>query len=154
MSNAIQRLKDTGCNTQIVLSCYFKILFFKTLFLSVYFALDQRLDLTRANANDTDQVKGQIVISLLSREQHNSSSCHENSATPVVQTVVDALGNVASPVSPAGVQEAATASVTSPLPQGIIKKQQQIGMNSKTLFSLFLIQVGRKGEHPVAVGIT
>ena len=67
-------------------------------------------------------MKGQIVISLLSREQHNSSSCHENSATPVVQTVVDALGNVASPVSPAGVQEAATASVTSPLPQGIIKK--------------------------------
>lgn len=79
---------------------------------------DQRLDLTRANANDTDQVKGQIVISLLSREQHNSSSCHDNSATPVVQTVVDALGNVASPASPAGVQEAATASVTSPLPQG------------------------------------
>lgn len=77
---------------------------------------DQRLDLARANANDTDQVKGQIVISLLSREQHNSSSCHDNSATPVVQTVVDALGNVASP--PTGIQETATATVTSPLPQG------------------------------------
>ncbi|XP_046461626.1 E3 ubiquitin-protein ligase SMURF1-like [Daphnia pulex] len=100
MSNAIQRLKDTGY---------------------------QRLDLTRANANDTDQVKGQIVISLLSREQHNSSSCHENSATPVVQTVVDALGNVASPASPAGIQEAATASVTSPLPQGWEERRTSSG---------------------------
>lgn len=71
MSNAIQRLKDTGY---------------------------QRLDLAKANSTDTDQVKGQIVISLLSREQHNSSNSHlNNTTTPLVQTVVDALGNVAVP---------------------------------------------------------
>lgn len=52
----------------------------------------------KANSTDTDQVKGQIVISLLSREQHNSSNSHlNNTTTPLVQTVVDALGNVAVP---------------------------------------------------------
>ena len=73
---------------------------------------DQRLDLTKANPTDTDQVKGQIVISLLSRDQHNSSNSHSNSAAPV-QTVVDALGNVAT--SPA--QQVPTTNAV-PLPAG------------------------------------
>jgi hypothetical protein len=125
------------------------------LFVSLFVCFsDQRLDLTRANANDTDQVKGQIVISLLSREQHNSSSCHENSATPVVQTVVDALGNVASPASPAGIQEAATASVTSPLPQGKLNNNNNNNLMTFIDKCVHDGQVGRKGGHPVAVGIT
>lgn len=85
--------------------------------------------MTRANANDTDQVKGQIVISLLSREQHNSSSCHDNSSTPAVQTVVDALGNVASSPS-GGIQESssqATPVVHSPLPQGWEERRTSSG---------------------------
>lgn len=105
MSNAIQRLKDTGCIhcSQLPGLHVITLLLF----------LDQRLDLTKANPNDTDQVKGQIVISLLSRDQHSSSS-HSNSSTPVVQTVVDALGNVTSPAL--GIQESPAASA--PLPTG------------------------------------
>ena len=112
MSNAIQRLKDTGCelNKKMIIlnEC---ILLIKMALLFV----DQRLDLTRANPSDSDQVKGQIVISLLSREQHNSSSSHlSHGTTPTVQTVVDALGNVATPVTVTGAQETATPSASLP----------------------------------------
>jgi hypothetical protein len=117
------------------------------LFVSLFVCFsDQRLDLTRANANDTDQVKGQIVISLLSREQHNSSSCHENSATPVVQTVVDALGNVASPASPAGIQEAATASVTSPLPQGKLNNNNLMTLKILLINDFIMGRLGGKED--------
>ncbi|KAG8185293.1 hypothetical protein JTE90_023901 [Oedothorax gibbosus] len=59
MTNAIQRLKDTGY---------------------------QRLDLSRGHADDPEPVKGQIVVSLLSRDGRGSGS---------VNVVMDRLGNLA-----------------------------------------------------------
>ena len=86
----------------------------------MYNLTDQRLDLAKANPSDTDQIKGQIVISLLSREQHNSSNSHLNNTAPVVQTVVDALGNVAVSAGVAVPEEVAPSSPpSSSLPSGI-----------------------------------
>ncbi|GAB6031183.1 E3 ubiquitin-protein ligase smurf2, variant 3 [Chamberlinius hualienensis] len=61
MSNAIQRLKDTGY---------------------------QRLDLTKSNPEDPETIKGQIVVSLLSRDGHGCGSQN---------VVVDTLGNLSLP---------------------------------------------------------
>lgn len=47
--------------------------------------LDQRLDLTKGHADDPEPVKGQIVISLLSRDGRGSGS---------VNVVMDRLGNL------------------------------------------------------------
>lgn len=55
------------------------------MFVSSFFIPDQRLDLTRNHADDPEPVKGQIVISLLSRDGHGSGS---------VNVVVDRLGNL------------------------------------------------------------
>nr|CAD7429432.1 unnamed protein product [Timema monikensis] len=63
MSNTIQRLKDTGY---------------------------QRLDLCKASADDPDPVKGQIVVSLLSRDGHGSGGAGPNA-------VVDPLGDLSCP---------------------------------------------------------
>ncbi|XP_015905729.1 E3 ubiquitin-protein ligase SMURF2 [Parasteatoda tepidariorum] len=59
MTNSIQRLKDTGYH---------------------------RLDLVKGHVDDSEQVKGQIVISLLSRDGRGSGS---------VNVVMDRLGNLA-----------------------------------------------------------
>ncbi|CAG5101275.1 Similar to Smurf: E3 ubiquitin-protein ligase Smurf1 (Drosophila melanogaster) [Cotesia congregata] len=66
LSNTIQRLKDTGY---------------------------QRLDLCRANTDDTDVIKGQIVVSLLSRDGHNGAV----SNTVGHNAVVDVLGDLSCP---------------------------------------------------------
>lgn len=76
MANAIQQLKDTGY---------------------------QRLDLTRSSAgDDTDPIKGQIVVSLLSRDGHGFGSQN---------VVVDNLGNLSCPDDlPEGWEQRRTAS--------------------------------------------
>ncbi|XP_008555087.1 E3 ubiquitin-protein ligase SMURF2 [Microplitis demolitor] len=66
LSNTIQRLKDTGY---------------------------QRLDLCRAHTDDTDVIKGQIVVSLLSRDGHNGAV----SNTVGHNAVVDVLGDLSCP---------------------------------------------------------
>ncbi|XP_014229977.1 E3 ubiquitin-protein ligase SMURF2 isoform X1 [Trichogramma pretiosum] len=76
--NTIERLKDTGY---------------------------QRLDLVKANMDDNDQIKGQIVISLLSRDGHNQSLFEGHNA------VVDALGDLSCPADlPEDWEERRTAS--------------------------------------------
>ena len=118
------------------------------LFFPFILRADQRLDLTRANPSDTDQqVRGQIVISLLSRDQggHGNSGVLAGglervnpncSFPPTVQTVVDALGNVggSNPTSTAAVQgdsvqgATATGSVsTTPLPPGWEERRTSSG---------------------------
>jgi len=64
MSNTIQRLKDTGY---------------------------QRLDLCKANSDDSEPVKGQIVVSLLSRDGHGGMAGGGHNA------VVDPLGDLSCP---------------------------------------------------------
>lgn len=77
MANAIQRLKDTGY---------------------------QRLDLSRSNLDDLEPVKGQIVVSLLSRDGHGYGCGSQN-------VVVDRLGNLSCPDDlPEGWEERRTAS--------------------------------------------
>ncbi len=49
------------------------------------FSTDQKLDLCKANPDDGEAVRGQVVISLLSRDGHGSGS------DPTV--VLDRLGN-------------------------------------------------------------
>ena len=49
---------------------------------------DQRLDLCKNNSDDQDVVRGQIVVSLLSRDGHGSGSQN---------VVVDTLGNLSCP---------------------------------------------------------
>ncbi|XP_066584091.1 E3 ubiquitin-protein ligase SMURF2 isoform X2 [Prorops nasuta] len=66
ISNTIQRLKDTGY---------------------------QRLDLCKARTDDTDVIKGQIVVSLLSRDGHNGAV----SNTVGHNAVVDLLGDLSCP---------------------------------------------------------
>nr|CAD7449556.1 unnamed protein product [Timema bartmani] len=51
---------------------------------------DQRLDLCKASADDPDPVKGQIVVSLLSRDGHGSGGAGPNA-------VVDPLGDLSCP---------------------------------------------------------
>ncbi|XP_015179970.1 PREDICTED: E3 ubiquitin-protein ligase SMURF1 [Polistes dominula] len=78
LSNTIQRLKDTGY---------------------------QRLDLCKAHSEDTDVVKGQIVVSLLSRDGHNGAV----SNTVVHNAVVDVLGDLSCPTDlPDGWEERRT----------------------------------------------
>nr|CAD7203771.1 unnamed protein product [Timema douglasi] len=72
MSNTIQRLKDTGLMYRLVPLA------------------DQRLDLCKASADDPDPVKGQIVVSLLSRDGHGSGGAGPNA-------VVDPLGDLSCP---------------------------------------------------------
>jgi E3 ubiquitin ligase SMURF1/2 len=64
MSNTIQRLKDTGY---------------------------QRLDLCKASSDDSEPVKGQIVVSLLSRDGHGGMAGGGHNA------VVDPLGDLSCP---------------------------------------------------------
>ena len=113
------------------------------------------MDLTKANPTDTDQVKGQIVISLLSRDQHNSFNSHSNSAAPV-QTVVDALGNVAPPLGNATAQQAATPGSPAPLPAGRIDLHLglHVGVEFRHLFPRFSIQDGKSGGRQVEGDIT
>ncbi|XP_068965839.1 E3 ubiquitin-protein ligase SMURF2 isoform X1 [Bombus flavifrons] len=66
LSNTIQRLKDTGY---------------------------QRLDLCKAHSDDTDVVKGEVVVSLLSRDGHNGAV----SNTVGHNAVVDVLGDLSCP---------------------------------------------------------
>ncbi|XP_048507948.1 E3 ubiquitin-protein ligase SMURF2 [Athalia rosae] len=78
LSNTIQRLKDTGY---------------------------QRLDLCKAHSDDADVVKGQIVVSLLSRDGHNGAV----SNTVGHNAVVDVLGDLSCPtVLPDGWEERRT----------------------------------------------
>ncbi|XP_043282446.1 E3 ubiquitin-protein ligase Smurf1 isoform X2 [Venturia canescens] len=78
--NTIQRLKDTGY---------------------------QRLDLCKAHTDDTDVVKGQIVVSLLSRDGHNGAV----SNTVGHNAVVDVLGDLSCPTDlPDGWEERRTQS--------------------------------------------
>ncbi|XP_076648828.1 SMAD specific E3 ubiquitin protein ligase isoform X1 [Halictus rubicundus] len=80
LSNTIQRLKDTGY---------------------------QRLDLCKAHSDDTDVVKGQIVVSLLSRDGHNGAV----SNTVGHNAVVDVLGDLSCPTDlPEGWEERRTQS--------------------------------------------
>ncbi|XP_014219379.1 E3 ubiquitin-protein ligase SMURF2 [Copidosoma floridanum] len=80
LSNTIHRLKDTGY---------------------------QRLDLCKANSEDTDVVKGQIVVSLLSRDGHNGAV----SNTVGHNAVVDLLGDLSCPTDlPEGWEERRTQS--------------------------------------------
>ncbi|KZC13825.1 E3 ubiquitin-protein ligase SMURF2, partial [Dufourea novaeangliae] len=80
LSNTIQRLKDTGY---------------------------QRLDLCKAHSDDTDAVKGQIVVSLLSRDGHNGAV----SNTVGHNAVVDVLGDLSCPTDlPDGWEERRTQS--------------------------------------------
>ncbi|KAF7405811.1 hypothetical protein HZH68_005180 [Vespula germanica] len=80
LSNTIQRLKDTGY---------------------------QRLDLCKAHSEDTDVVKGQIVVSLLSRDGHNGAV----SNTVGHNAVVDVLGDLSCPTDlPDGWEERRTQS--------------------------------------------
>ncbi|XP_001606601.2 E3 ubiquitin-protein ligase SMURF2 [Nasonia vitripennis] len=80
LSNTIQRLKDTGY---------------------------QRLDLCKANSDDTDVIKGQIVVSLLSRDGHNGAV----SNTVGHNAVVDLLGDLSCPTDlPDGWEERRTQS--------------------------------------------
>lgn len=68
----IQRLKDTGCMYQLNSSTNCRgenIEFFTFRFL---FA-DQRLDLCKGSADDIEPVRGQIIISLMSRDGSSSS---------------------------------------------------------------------------------
>lgn len=58
-----------------------------------YMFLDQRLDLCKAHSDDTDVVKGQIVVSLLSRDGHNGAV----SNTVCHNAVVDVLGDLSCP---------------------------------------------------------
>lgn len=55
--------------------------------------LDQRLDLCKARSDDTDVVKGQIVVSLMSRDGHNGAV----SNTVGHNAVVDVLGDLSCP---------------------------------------------------------
>ncbi|KAJ8678583.1 hypothetical protein QAD02_014370 [Eretmocerus hayati] len=80
LSNTIQRLKDTGY---------------------------QRLDLCKAHSDDTDVIKGQIVVSLLSRDGHNGAV----SNTVGHNAVVDILGDLSCPTDlPDGWEERRTSS--------------------------------------------
>ncbi|XP_015112357.1 E3 ubiquitin-protein ligase SMURF2 [Diachasma alloeum] len=80
LSNTIQRLKDTGY---------------------------QRLDLCKANTDDTEVIKGQIVVSLLSRDGHNGAV----SNTVGHNAVVDVLGDLSCPTDlPDGWEERRTES--------------------------------------------
>ncbi|XP_031829010.1 SMAD specific E3 ubiquitin protein ligase [Nomia melanderi] len=80
LSNTIQRLKDTGY---------------------------QRLDLCKAHSDDTDVVKGQIVVSLLSWDGHNGAV----SNTVGHNAVVDVLGDLSCPTDlPEGWEERRTQS--------------------------------------------
>ncbi|XP_071551034.1 E3 ubiquitin-protein ligase SMURF2 isoform X3 [Panulirus ornatus] len=82
VSSAIHRLKDTGLNTCLPLS-------------------DQRLDLTRIGHDDCEPVRGQIVVSLMSRDGRGTGSHN---------AVVDTLGNLSSPDDlPEGWEERRTA---------------------------------------------
>ncbi|XP_065214724.1 E3 ubiquitin-protein ligase SMURF2 [Planococcus citri] len=77
LSSSIQKLKDTGY---------------------------QRLDLCKANAEDTEPVKGQIVVSLLSREMGNGSSSNAGHIA-----VADPLGDISCPdILPEGWEERRT----------------------------------------------
>lgn len=62
------------------------------LLLSLLFILshstDQRLDLTRAGHDECEPVRGQIVVSLMSRDGRGTGSHN---------AVVDTLGNLSSP---------------------------------------------------------
>lgn len=63
--------------------------------------VDQRLDLCKANAEDPEPVKGQIVVSLLSRDGGGSAAGHN--------AVVDALGGLSCPADlPPGWEERRT----------------------------------------------
>ncbi|XP_043794600.1 E3 ubiquitin-protein ligase SMURF2 [Apis laboriosa] len=80
LSNTIQRLKDTGY---------------------------QRLDLCKAHSDDTDVVKGEVVVSLLSRDGHNGAV----SNTVGHNAVVDVLGDLSCPTDlPDGWEERRTRS--------------------------------------------
>ncbi|XP_003701780.1 SMAD specific E3 ubiquitin protein ligase isoform X1 [Megachile rotundata] len=80
LSNTIQRLKDTGY---------------------------QRLDLCKAHSDDTDVVKGEVVVSLLSRDGHNGAV----SNTVGHNAVVDVLGDLSCPTDlPDGWEERRTQS--------------------------------------------
>ncbi|XP_046391543.1 E3 ubiquitin-protein ligase SMURF1-like isoform X2 [Ischnura elegans] len=90
MSNTIQRLKDTGY---------------------------QRLDLCKADADDPNPVKGQIVVSLMSRDGGGiSGGSVGNSGVGVsLNAVVDDLGNLSCPGSGSG---GANGSCNGDLPEG------------------------------------
>lgn len=68
---------------------------------------DQRLDLSKAYTDDTDVIKGQIVVSLLSRDGHNGAV----SNTVGHNAVVDVLGDLSCPTDlPDGWEERRTQS--------------------------------------------
>ncbi|PSN50736.1 E3 ubiquitin-protein ligase SMURF1 [Blattella germanica] len=88
MSNTIQRLKDTGY---------------------------QRLDLCKASSDDPEPVKGQIVVSLLSRDGHGGVAGGGHNA------VVDPLGDLSCPEDlPDGWEERRTPAGRLPHYNGII----------------------------------
>lgn len=100
LSNTIQRLKDTGCEYFTVYYIFRCIFFLKVYSKTIIFAfsscilfIDQRLDLCKAHSDDADVVKGQIVVSLLSRDGHNGAV----SNTVGHNAVVDVLGDLSCP---------------------------------------------------------
>ena len=69
--------------------------------------IDQRLDLCKAHSDDTDVIKGEVVISLLSRDGHNGAV----SNTVGHNAVVDVLGDLSCPTDlPDGWEERRTRS--------------------------------------------
>ncbi|XP_071443467.1 E3 ubiquitin-protein ligase SMURF2 isoform X2 [Hetaerina americana] len=91
MSNTIQRLKDTGY---------------------------QRLDLCKADADDPNPVKGQIVVSLLSRDGggiNGGGGVGSSGVGVSLNAVVDDLGNLSCPGNGSG---ASNGSCTGDLPEG------------------------------------
>lgn len=57
----------------------------------VFLNVDQRLDLCKASSDDSEPVKGQIVVSLLSRDGHGGMAGGGHNA------VVDPLGDLSCP---------------------------------------------------------
>lgn len=59
MSSTIQRLKDTGCKISLIP---------KKSKINFLFCTDQRLELCKQSPDDPDTIKGQIIVSLMSRD--------------------------------------------------------------------------------------
>ncbi|KAK7575962.1 hypothetical protein V9T40_012248 [Parthenolecanium corni] len=105
LNGTIQKLKDTGY---------------------------QRLDLCKANADDPEPVKGQIVVSLLSREMGNGSSANVGHTA-----VADPLGDISCPdVLPEGWEERRTGAGRLYYVNHNTKTTQWVRPNNRSVYSL------------------
>lgn len=64
--STVQRLKDTGC--LYFFHIYREIIVIRFIFNLFIFVTDQVLELTKANSSNAEAVRGQIIVSLLSRD--------------------------------------------------------------------------------------